>query len=180
MGADFAGSAAVCAFCFAPAPITWHAIPFTSDSFGAKTLADVERSRHSILTGVAVCCRAKATLAEHTNTRTAIVVFTGWTLQFVAWSTEPRATNYLWYGCERRITWPKGQGSYLRAAVKALGDAACWGWGKTALGQMTSRAVSCWMRCLERRVTRMVRAFSVSVRISPRPSFSVCRLLSAR
>src|SRR5260370_1033992 len=70
--------------------------------------------------------------------------------------------------------------SYLRAAVKALGDAACWGWGKTALGQMTSRAVSCWIRCLERRVTRMVRGFSVSVRISPRPSFSVCRLLSAR
>src|SRR5712692_9364086 len=93
MGADFAGSAAVCAFCFAPVPTTWHAIPFTSDSFGAKTLADVERSRHSILTGVAVCCRAKATLAEHTNTRTAIVVLTGWTLQFVAWSTEPRATN---------------------------------------------------------------------------------------
>src|SRR5260370_219216 len=56
MAGDFAGAAAACAFCFAPAPTTWQAIPFTSVSFGAKTLADADRSRHSILTAAAVCC----------------------------------------------------------------------------------------------------------------------------
>jgi len=30
------------------------------------------------------------------------------------------------------------------------------GLGGTALGQVTSRAVSCWIRCLERRLTRDV------------------------
>src|SRR5260370_35577101 len=110
MAADFAGAAAVCAFCFAPAPTTWQAIPFTSVSFGAKTLADVDRSRHSILTAVAVCCRAKATLAEHTNTRTAIGVFPGWTLPFVAWSTEAGATNLILYRRGGRTTLPTGQG----------------------------------------------------------------------
>src|SRR5882757_2959123 len=54
------------------APTTWQAIPFMSDSFGARAFP-VGRSRHSILTGAA--CWAAAAPAKHTNTRTLIVVF---------------------------------------------------------------------------------------------------------
>src|ERR1700731_1171095 len=58
--------------------------------------------------------------------------------------------------------------TYFRAAaVKALEAEECVGsGGATALGQITSSAVSCLIRCLERRVTRMVRAFSALARIS--------------
>src|SRR5882757_8290331 len=65
LSTDFAGASCL-------APTTWQAIPFMSDSFGARAFP-VGRSRHSILTGAA-CCAAAAP-AKHTNTRTLIVVF---------------------------------------------------------------------------------------------------------
>src|SRR5260221_997447 len=106
LATDCAGAPAVGTFCFAST--VWHAMPFTSVSFGAKTFPDVERSRHSILTGTVACCPAKTALAEHPNTRTTMVVFTEPPVS-PAWSTASRATTLRWYSCEEGITWPEGQ-----------------------------------------------------------------------